>query len=135
MPADDSSRTKYITVLTSSINELFNLTTQYPPTQGTMAWLFSQCASCKSYGSDTSIIDFTGIPTQEFKYPSNTTGNVTEATSLVSLLLCDPRATIESREVRADGSGRVEVVEGKPLVRQGNLHTVQTKLLLSKVSF
>lgn len=52
---------------------------------------------------------------------------------MMSVLVCNPRSTIESREIRADGSGRVEVVENKPLVRQGNLHTSQTKLLLYKV--
>ena len=127
---------KYLTVLdSSSDNELFNLTTKDPPTQGTMAWLVSQCTSFKlSHYYDQSSINFTDIPTQEFKYPILNEGNITEATSLVSVLVCNPRATIESREVRADGSGRIEVMESKPLVRQGNLHTSQTKLLLSNVS-
>ncbi|KAF8606414.1 hypothetical protein BDV93DRAFT_542676 [Ceratobasidium sp. AG-I] len=129
--ADDSQRTKLMGVLT-----LFNLTTNYPPTQGTMAWIVAQCTSCEAFWyADPSKIDFTGIPAQEFKYPSTFTGNITEETSLVSFLVCNPRATIESREVRADGSGRVEVVESKPLARQGNLHTLQTKLLLSRALF
>ncbi|KAF8593443.1 hypothetical protein BDV93DRAFT_566539 [Ceratobasidium sp. AG-I] len=128
------SITKYIAVLASeSTNELFNLTTKYPPTQGTMAWIVSQCTSCQpSYNTDPSRINFTGIPTQEFKYPNAFADNFSEDTSLVSFLVCSPRVTIESREVRADGSGRVEVVESQPLVRQGNLHKSQTKLLLSK---
>lgn len=128
--------TKSLSVLSSkSAGELFNLTTKDPPTQGTMAWLISQCTTCKaSFYQDQSIFNLTDIPTQEFKFPRLETGNLTEATSLVSILVCDPRATIESREVVADGSGRVNVVEGKPLVRQGNLHISQTKILLSKVS-
>ena len=114
---------------------LFNLTTNDPPTQGTMAWLVSQCTSCQALNfRDPSRLNLTGIPTQEFKFPLLGAGNLTEATSLVSLLVCHPRATIETREIRADGSGRVEVVESKPLVRQGNLHIAQTKLLLSKAS-
>ncbi|KAF8606415.1 hypothetical protein BDV93DRAFT_505973 [Ceratobasidium sp. AG-I] len=129
-----SSTTKYLAVLAGLNNALFNLTTKTPPTQGTMAWIISQCTSCETFPwvDDPSRINFTGIPTQEFKYPNVLTGNITEATSLVSLLVCNPGAKIESREVRADGSGRVEVVESKPLIRQGNLHVAQTKLLLSK---
>ncbi|KAF8593445.1 hypothetical protein BDV93DRAFT_566541 [Ceratobasidium sp. AG-I] len=127
------SKDKYITILASWDSALFNLTTKYPPTQGTLAWLVSQCTSCQlSPGGDTSRINFTGISTQEFKYPSISMKIMTEVTSLVSILVCNPRATIESREVRADGSGRVEVVESRPLVRQGNLHKSQTKLLLFK---
>lgn len=131
-----SSNIKALSVLTSdSVGNLFNLTTNDPPTQGTMAWLMSQCTSCEAYPSqDQARINFTGIPSQELKFPVNDTGNLTEATALVNVLVCNPRATIESREVRADGSGQVEVMEGGPLVRQGNLHTSQTKLSLSTVS-
>jgi hypothetical protein len=130
------STTKSIRVLSSDGGaDLFNLTTNDPPVQGTMAWLVSQCTSCKpdSFSSDPSVIDFTGIPSQQFTSPRTSLGNVTMETATFSILVCNPRATIETREVRADGSGKIQVMDGGPLVLQGNLHRSQTKLLLAKV--
>jgi hypothetical protein len=97
-----------------------------------MGWIMMQCISCNfSQLSEKSMIDFTGIPSQEYTGPT-LSGNGTE-TSRLSILLCNPRASIETREVRLDGSGRIQVMENRGLTRQGNLHTAQTRLLVGKV--
>ncbi|KAG9099609.1 hypothetical protein FRC06_005098 [Ceratobasidium sp. 370] len=113
---------------------LYNLTTNDPPTQGIMAWLVAQCTSCApEMGADPARIDFTGIPTQQFSSPKLVGTNTTTVTLDVGILVCDPRASIETREVRMDGSGGIEVVEdGRTFVPQGNLQISQTRLLLAK---
>ncbi|KAG8777749.1 hypothetical protein FRC12_000230 [Ceratobasidium sp. 428] len=115
---------------------LFNLTNNDPPSQGMTAWLVAQCTSCNtgSGGEDPSKIDLTGIPTQKFtstKSPGSV--NPVDMSLDVGVLVCDPRASVETREVRMDGSGGINVIEdGRTFVRQGNLQITQTRLLLAK---
>ncbi|KAG9090136.1 hypothetical protein FRC07_012177, partial [Ceratobasidium sp. 392] len=135
-----SAFSKTVQVFSSDINAigsgLFNLTTGDPPSQGIMAWLIGQCPDCPvgAGGEDPARIDLTGIPTQKFTSLKPSGLNVNTSLTLdVGILVCDPRASIETREVRMDGSGGINVVEdGRTLVRQGNLQVSQTKLLLAK---
>ncbi|KAG8703750.1 hypothetical protein FRC09_003967 [Ceratobasidium sp. 395] len=135
-----SSYSKSVAVFSTDLDAtgagLYNLTTRDPPSQGIMAWLVAQCTSCisGSGGEDPSRIDFTGVPTQKFTSTKNlgSTNPVTMSLD-VGVLVCDPRASIETREVRMDGSGGINVIEdGRTFVRQGNLQVTQTRLLLTK---
>ncbi|KAG8748102.1 hypothetical protein FRC10_008835 [Ceratobasidium sp. 414] len=133
-----STYSKIVKVFSSDFDAigsgLYNLTTNDPPTQGITAWLVAQCTSCTAgVGEDPAKIDFTGVPIQQFSSPKSVGTNVTTDTLNVGVLVCDPRASIETREVRMDGSGGVEVVEdGRTFVPQGNLQISQTRLLLAK---
>lgn len=131
-----SSNIKSLKVFSEdSTRELFNLTTKDPPIQGTMGWIMMHCTSCdpkRSFALDESVIDFSGIPYQEYTGPAFL-GNGTQ-TARFSILLCNPRASIETREVRLDGSGKIQVMESSGLPRQGNLNTAQTRLLAGRVS-
>ncbi|KAG8716898.1 hypothetical protein FRC09_015044 [Ceratobasidium sp. 395] len=137
-----SSYDKTVAVFSSDIegtgSGLFNLTTGDPPSQGTMAWLVAQCTSRNLTGGDPdpAKIDLTDVPIQKFTSTENL-GSSTAPMSLdVGVLVCDPRASIETREVRMDGSGGINVIEdGRTFVRQGNLQITQTRLLLAKALY
>ncbi|KAF8762029.1 Eukaryotic aspartyl protease [Rhizoctonia solani] len=78
-------------------------------------------------------IDMSGIPTQDYVGPLDYPYNGTVFDTLTfSILVCDPRLSIETREVRLDGSGAIAVTGRGGLTRQGNLHTTQTRLLVGK---
>ncbi|KAL0058491.1 hypothetical protein AAF712_014825 [Marasmius tenuissimus] len=123
----------------SSLAQLVNITTQDPVTDGTMAWIVAQnVGGIKnerfSSSLDLSLLDLTGVPTQEVEISFNDTvagtGNITSAK--FSVLVCRPRARVETREVRLDGSGNIIVAERTGFGRQGNLHDGQTALLLTQ---
>ncbi|KEP45499.1 eukaryotic aspartyl protease, partial [Rhizoctonia solani 123E] len=73
-----------------------------------------------------------GIPTQEY-HGLRVVGNATQPQTIeFSILMCDPRLSVDTREVRLDGTGKITVMESKGLTRQGNLHLAQTRLLVGK---
>ncbi|KAJ1307266.1 hypothetical protein OPQ81_001379 [Rhizoctonia solani] len=116
-----------------SLSPLVNITTGDPPLSGVMGWLMLKCKSCQppTLGDDNTI-DMSGIPTQEYQ-GVRVVGNATEPQTVeLSVLMCDPRLSVETREVRLEGSGKITVVEGSGLTRQGNLHLAQTRLLVGK---
>ncbi|CAE7094541.1 unnamed protein product [Rhizoctonia solani] len=113
---------------------LTNISSGNPPSSGVMGWLMTRCKSCEPSTEKNfyTTINMTGIPTQDYQ-GVRTVGNVTEPqTTEFSILMCDPRLTIETREVRLDGSGKITVMENRGLSRQGNLHLAQTRILLGK---
>ncbi|KAG8721212.1 hypothetical protein FRC09_008262 [Ceratobasidium sp. 395] len=141
LDALQSQFSKSIIVFSNDLSEqatfsaLFNLTTGDPPSQGIMAWLVAQCTSCSSDPSeDSAKIDFTGVPIQQFTSTADLgTANPVDMSLDVGVLVCDPRASIETREVRMGGSGVIKVIEdGRTFVRQGNLRIAQVKFLLAK---
>ncbi|KAG8710515.1 hypothetical protein FRC11_004439 [Ceratobasidium sp. 423] len=115
---------------------LVNISTGDPPITGVMGWLMVRCKSCPPPAVDSSYstINMSGIPTQEYHGVRRTAvENVTEpVTTEFSILMCDPRLSVETREVRLDGSGKITVMEGSGLTRQGNLHLTQTRLLVGQ---
>ncbi|KAK1224914.1 hypothetical protein PQX77_012154 [Marasmius sp. AFHP31] len=121
----------------SNLAQLVNITTRDPVTDGSMAWIVAQSVvGTKRFSSsaDLSLLDLTGIPTQEIEINFNDTAagtsNITSAK--FSILVCRPRARVETREVRLDASGNIVVAERTGLGRQGNLHDGQTALLLTQ---
>ncbi|KAG7093194.1 hypothetical protein E1B28_006883 [Marasmius oreades] len=121
-----------------------NTTTQDPITDGTMGWLISQVTPTSETkvlpGPDTSIINFTGIPTQELTFDLNgglnaiKDSNFTEPQNLTTiqftLLVCKPRASVVTQEVRLDEMGKPDVYERTGLRRQGNINQLQAQLML-----
>ncbi|CUA75878.1 putative protein YuaQ [Escherichia coli K-12] [Rhizoctonia solani] len=124
-----------LTVLGEDITSaLVNISTGDPPITGVMGWLMTRCKSCQPSTEEKfyNTINMTGLPTQEYQ-GVRIVGNVSEPeTAEFSILMCDPRLSVETREVRLDGSGRITVMENGGLTRQGNLHLAQTRLLLGK---
>ncbi|CAE6514824.1 unnamed protein product [Rhizoctonia solani] len=113
---------------------LVNISTGDPPITGVMGWLMTRCKSCEPSTTEKfyTTINMTGIPTQEYQ-GVRIVGNVTvPETAEFSILMCDPRLSVETREVRLDGSGKIAVMESSGLTRQGNLHLAQTRLLVGK---
>ncbi|KAG7087197.1 hypothetical protein E1B28_013178 [Marasmius oreades] len=121
-----------------SATALMNTTSGGPITDGSMAWIVAQLTSGQkldfaSATTDTSVLDLSGIPTQDISYNSTTTfSNQTMTTVRFSVLVCKPRAAVETREVRLDGNGGLEVSDRRGLMRQGNLDDGQVSLLLGK---
>ncbi|KAG8715326.1 hypothetical protein FRC11_004628 [Ceratobasidium sp. 423] len=128
-----SSKMSLMVLDDASYSPLVNISTGDPPITGVMGWLMTRCKSCKPSSFDSNnTIDMSGIPTQEYQ-GTVLVGNVTEPqTTEFSILMCDPRLTVETREVRLDGTGKITVMEGSGLTRQGNLHLAQTRLLVGK---
>ncbi|KAH7342034.1 hypothetical protein B0J17DRAFT_649176 [Rhizoctonia solani] len=107
-----------------SFTPLVNISTGDPPITGVMGWLMTSCKSCGPATGTTPhvTVNMSGIPTQEYQ-GVQVVGNVTEPQiTEFSILMCDPRLSVETREVRLDGG----------LTRQGNLHLAQTRLLVGK---
>ncbi|KDN50765.1 hypothetical protein RSAG8_01263, partial [Rhizoctonia solani AG-8 WAC10335] len=132
---DYSTSKMSLSVLGEDITSaLVNISTGDPPTTGVMGWFMTRCRSCEPSTADKfyNTIDMSGIPTQEYQ-GVRLVGNVTEPqTTELSILMCDPRLSVEAREVRLDGSGKITVMESSGLTRQGNLHLAQTRLLVGK---
>ncbi|KAF9233532.1 hypothetical protein BU15DRAFT_80027 [Melanogaster broomeanus] len=106
-----------------------NHTTQAPATDGSTVFLLGQCLSGCSLPLFTPInfmLDLTGLPTFTIE--------VSDQTWSIAILVCVPNVTIETREVRNEGQGLLNV-QPRPmtrqLARQGNLHPVQTTSLFS----
>ncbi|KAF8680317.1 Eukaryotic aspartyl protease [Rhizoctonia solani] len=117
---------------TSLARPMKNTSTGDPPTSGITAWLMTKCTSCAPLPTQATI-DMSGIPTQDYVGPLDYPYNGTVFDTLTfSILVCDPRLSIETREVRLDGSGAIAVTGRGGLTRQGNLHTTQTRLLVGK---
>ncbi|KAF9236444.1 hypothetical protein BU15DRAFT_77025 [Melanogaster broomeanus] len=117
----------------ASIKEfgVLNHTTQASATDGSTVFLLGQCLSGCSPPliSVNFALDLTGLPTF--------TAEMSNQTWSVAILVCVPNVTIETREVRNEGHGLLDV-QPRPmtrqLARQGNLHPVQTTSLLSVVA-
>ncbi|CAE6427451.1 unnamed protein product [Rhizoctonia solani] len=130
----DTSNKMSLNVLSEDISPLFNISTSDPPTTGVMGWLMARCKSCDpptpndSYGT----LDMSGIPTQEYQGVLQIGNSTRPTTTEFSILMCDPRLSVETREVRLDGSGKMTVMEDSGLTRQGNLHLAQTRLLVGQ---
>ncbi|KAL0574659.1 hypothetical protein V5O48_007306 [Marasmius crinis-equi] len=119
----------------AGINMLKNLTTKDPVTDGTMAFMAAVVTSQDSIFSsslDPSKLDLSGLPTQDITFNDTTSISKNLTTAKFSILVCQPRARIETREVILNGSGIAHVTTRTGLGRQGNLHDVQTALLLSQ---
>jgi hypothetical protein len=107
---------------------VFNHTTQTLPSDGSTTFAIVACTEGCT-GDQLNIIsiypDLTDIPTLKFTAPNNTYE--------LSFLVCKPNITIETREVRTQGSLILEVQplpEGKSYRRQGNLDLMQTSFML-----
>ncbi|KAG1752305.1 uncharacterized protein EDB91DRAFT_1101762 [Suillus paluster] len=97
---------------------VFNHTTQTLPSDGSTTFAIISINIISIYP------DLTGIPTLQFTAPNNTYE--------LAFLVCKPNITIETREVRTQGSFILEVQplpEGKAYPRQGNLDFMQTSLM------
>jgi hypothetical protein len=107
---------------------VFNHTTQTLPSDGSVTFAFISCTTgCTEDQINIVSIypNYTGIPTLQFTAP----GNSYE----LAFLVCKPNITIETREVRTQGSFILDVQplpEGKPYPRQGNLDFVETSFML-----
>ncbi|KAG0698077.1 hypothetical protein DFH29DRAFT_121497 [Suillus ampliporus] len=104
-----------------------NHTTQTLPSDGSTTFAIVACTEGCT-GDQINIIsiypDLTGIPTLKFTAPNNTYE--------LAFLVCKPNITIETREVRTQGSFILEVQplpEGKVYPRQGNLDFMQTSFM------
>ncbi|CAE6423419.1 unnamed protein product [Rhizoctonia solani] len=131
----DSGRMVSLEVIDTSYPSLslVNISTGGPTTTGVMGWFMAACKSCEpvSWG-DNITVNMSGIPTQEY-HGLRVVGNATQAQTIeFSILMCDPRLSVDTREVRLDGTGKITVMESKGLTRQGNLHLAQTRLLVGK---
>ncbi|KAJ8079720.1 hypothetical protein PM082_016541 [Marasmius tenuissimus] len=112
-------------------------TTQDPVTDGSMAWIVARTVrgvrTDRSPSLDPSLLDLTGIPTREISF--NHTGGTSRfviVSAEFSVLMCRPKARIETREVKLDGGGGIVVTYRPGLGRQGNLYDGQTALLLTQ---
>ncbi|CAE6529852.1 unnamed protein product [Rhizoctonia solani] len=124
-----------LTVLSDEhLSALTNISTGDPPITGVMGWLMTNCKSCGQATGDIpyATVNMSGIPTHEYQ-GVQVSGNATEPqTTEFTILMCDPRLSVETREVRLDGSGKITVMERSGLTRQGNLHLAQTRILVGK---
>lgn len=120
-----------------SYRSIVNIDTSDLVTDGTMVWMIGQCTSCNTseFHQDKSVFDLSEIPTQEFSYSFAELNTTTIQTFLLGFLVCNPRASVETREVRMDGTAKIQVMEPSGLERQGNLDVGQTGLLLAMVRF
>lgn len=94
------------------------------PRNGASVWFFSQCASNCSTTADVAL-NLTGIPTLSIKYATKTFDT--------AFLLCSPHATVETREVRSDGHGMLNVLDTPYPIKMGNLHEPQIQALFTFV--
>ncbi|KAF9236441.1 hypothetical protein BU15DRAFT_77022 [Melanogaster broomeanus] len=111
----------------SPLSGVRNHTTQTPPTDGSTVFFLGQCLSgCSLPMSVNFTLDLTDLPTFTIEMSNQTWSMAT--------LVCMPNITIETREVRNEGHGLLEV-QPRPatgqLAQQGNLHPVQTTFLFS----
>ncbi|KAF9236446.1 hypothetical protein BU15DRAFT_77027 [Melanogaster broomeanus] len=112
----------------SPLSDVRNHTTQATPIDGSTVFLLGQCLSGCSpspmYINFT--LDLAGLPTFTIE--------MSDQTWSMAILVCTPNVTIETREVRNEGHGLLDV-QPRPMARQfaqqGNLHPVQTISLLS----
>ncbi|KAL0566575.1 hypothetical protein V5O48_015439 [Marasmius crinis-equi] len=120
----------------ASIDILMNGTTRDPVTDGTTAFMVAVVTSQESVAStassDPSKLDLSGLPTQDISFIASYSTNKNLTTAKFSILVCQPRARIETREVVLDGGGTVQFTEKTGFGRQGNLHDSQTALLLAQ---
>ncbi|KAF8754104.1 Mitochondrial carrier [Rhizoctonia solani] len=123
-----------LNVLSEGISPLSNISSNDPPTTGVMGWLMARCKSCDPPGPNDyrSTIDMSGIPTQEYHDVVQIGNSTSPTTTELSILMCDPRLSVETREVRLDGTGKMTVMDNTGLTRQGNLHLAQTRLLVGQ---
>ncbi|KAJ8580274.1 hypothetical protein M405DRAFT_70997 [Rhizopogon salebrosus TDB-379] len=97
---------------------VFNHTTQTLPSDGSVTFAFISCTTgCTEDQINIVSIypNYTGIPTLQFTAPSNSYE--------LAFLVCKPNITIETREVRTQGSFILDVQplpEGKPYPRFGS---------------
>jgi hypothetical protein len=110
---------------------VFNYTTGNLPTDGAMVMSVIQCTSTSCTEEAINIvslfIDFTDVPSMVFSSIG--------ADYEIGFLVCKPNITIETREVRTQGSMTLEVqalADGaSPYPSQGNLDWTQTSLLVA----
>ncbi|KAG2136398.1 hypothetical protein DEU56DRAFT_805700 [Suillus clintonianus] len=104
---------------------VFNHTTQTLPSDGSTTFAIVACTEGCAQLNIPIYPDLTGIPTLQFTAPNNSYE--------LAFLVCKPNITIETREVRTQGSFILEVQplpEGKAYQRQGNLDFMQTSSML-----
>ncbi|KAF9233536.1 hypothetical protein BU15DRAFT_66531 [Melanogaster broomeanus] len=109
---------------------VLNHTTQAPAIDGSTVFTLGQCLSgCSPSAPVNFALDLTGLPTF--------TAEVSNKTWSIAVLVCVPNVTIETRELRNEGHGLLDM-QPRPmkrqLARQGNLHPVQTTSLFSVVT-
>ncbi|KAF9224514.1 hypothetical protein BS17DRAFT_78332 [Gyrodon lividus] len=123
MPMDSSP----FATVKDPIYDVRNHTTQAPATDGSTVFLFGQCISGCLLNTGINLkLNFMGLPT--------VTIEMIDQTWSMAILACVPNITIETREVRNEGHGLLDVRPrpvGRPLAQQGNLHPVQTTSLFS----
>ncbi|KAI0075492.1 hypothetical protein K474DRAFT_1676366 [Panus rudis PR-1116 ss-1] len=115
-------------------NMLINQTDLGVPLTGSVVWLLAQCIAsnttdCSNISNEMSL-NFTGIPTLDLDVTIFSGKVVKYATAY---LLCSPHATIQTREIRNDGKGRLTILDTPITPPQGNLHPAQTYALLTNV--
>ncbi|KAH0825775.1 hypothetical protein J3R83DRAFT_8867 [Lanmaoa asiatica] len=110
---------------------VFNYTTGNLPTDGAMVMSVIQCTStsCTEDAIDivALFVDFTDVPSMGFSSIG--------ADYELGFLVCKPNITIETREIRTQGSMTLAVQpladSASPYPRQGNLDWTQTSLLVA----
>ncbi|KAF9233530.1 hypothetical protein BU15DRAFT_80023 [Melanogaster broomeanus] len=111
----------------SPLSDVLNHTTQAPATDGSTVFLLGQCLSgCSPPTPVNVVLNLTGLPTFTVEMSGQTWS--------LAILACVPNITIETREVRNEGDGLLNVRPrpmGRQLAQQGNLHPVQTRSLFS----
>lgn len=113
---------------------VFNHSTQGPPTDGSTVFAISQCTTgCNNFTILTPVVlNWTDIPAFTLDVNANTYNQA--QTWKFAFLACRPNVAIQTREVVSNGTGFMEVLpvrQGKQYVSQGNLHPTQTPLVLS----
>jgi hypothetical protein len=113
---------------------IFNHSTQGPPTDGSTVFAVSQCSTgCNNFTFlNPVILNWTDIPTFTLIINANTENQA--QTWKFAFLACRPNVAIQTREVVSNGTGFIEVLpvrQGKQYISQSNLHPTQTPLMLS----
>ncbi|CAE6429385.1 unnamed protein product [Rhizoctonia solani] len=130
----DTTSRMSLNVFGDRVAPLVNTSTNAPPTTGVMGWLMARCKSCNPPGPNESYatIDMSELPTQEYHDVIQSGNSTKPVTTEFSVLMCDPKLSVETREIRLDGSGKMTVMDDTGLTRQGNLHLAQTRLLVGQ---
>jgi len=106
-------------------DSIFDLDTMDDLYNGATAWVLLQCVTgCTHPTFDAINITF-GSDVHSSRY-SSSDGTAVD----VSFLFCTPNAEIQTRQISNDGQGILTIGDKVP-TPQGNLHPVQTNLLLS----
>ncbi|KAH8102893.1 hypothetical protein BXZ70DRAFT_757390 [Cristinia sonorae] len=125
------SPNEQFTLKYSPYSNLFNITDKDAILSGTSVWVVALCRSgCESLSRVN--INVPGIPTIPVTQ-HNRNASLPDTVFDMAFLICNPNTDIETREVRNDGRGILTVFDTNYPIRQGNLHPIQTNLMLSNV--